>query len=124
MRHVIGVAKAKIISKLLVCGRHLIVRDDWARVIGTVTRQRAGSCRMVADVSAGSESIEGIWNQTKYGELSNLTTDKLETLKSRVEWSIAVKQEQTEFLQGFVSVAGLEQLGFISNKRYKLEVNE
>ena len=108
----ISVARAKIISKLLVCDRHLIVRDDWERVIGTVTRQRAGSCRMVADVYAGSESIEGIWNQTKYGELNNFTTDKLKTLNSRVEWPIAAKQDQTEFLQDFVSVAGLERLWF------------
>ncbi|ELZ16975.1 putative transposase [Natrinema limicola JCM 13563] len=67
---------------------------------------------MVGDVYAGSESIEGIWNQTKYDELNNFTTDKLETLKSRVERLIAAKQDQTEFLQDFVRVAGLELLWF------------
>jgi len=37
--------------------------------------------------------VEGILNQTKYGELNDFTTNELETLKSRVEWSIAAKQD-------------------------------
>lgn len=54
--------------------------------------------------------IEGIWSQTKYGELGNFTPHNLETLKSHVERSVAAKQDQAELLQDYIRAAGLELL--------------
>lgn len=54
--------------------------------------------------------VEGIWNQTKYGELGNFAPNNVETLKSHVERSVATKQNQTELLQDYIRTAGLRLL--------------
>lgn len=52
--------------------------------------------------------VEQVWGHTKYGELSNYIPEDIGVLETRVDQSIAAKDEQPELLRGFLKAAELD----------------
>lgn len=52
--------------------------------------------------------VEQVWSHAKYGELANYIPADIDALETRVDESIAAKDDQPELLRGFLKAAELD----------------